>query len=193
MPKKQEVGMKTRTQLLFVLLGLLSFFVSSNDKDYQKVDMPEPLQLELDLRTTTGYIPLVLEAMGYNVQPREETDGRFLTKDEVEFAGVAAISDLKKIAVVATDYTTTYHKGKYYLEITVSFLKPRLTAISAVAHIQGLKRSLDGTEEWVPLQSNGVLETRFLNELSIAVTGKRAYDKKMPYWKKSSQEIDIKK
>jgi len=184
--------MKTNGPVLLILFSLVLTAAVADD-DYQKVDMPQPLQLELDLRTTSDYIPLVLESMGYELQPREENQSLFLTREEVEFSGVAAQKDLRKIAIVVADYTTTFHKGKYYLEITVSFLKPRLTAISALAHIKGLRRTLDGTEEWVPLQSNGVLETRFLNELSIAVTGKRAYDKKMPYWKKSSQEIDIKK
>ncbi|MBN2431743.1 MAG: hypothetical protein JXQ27_09720 [Acidobacteria bacterium] len=184
--------MKTYGSVLFAVFAFFLTPVPAAD-DFQKVDMPEPLQLKLDLRTTSDYIPLVMDSMGYELQPREENESRFLTKEEVEFSGVSAMTDLKKIAIVVTDYTTSFYKGKYYLEITVSFLKPRLTAISALAHIQGLRRSIDGTEEWVPLQSNGIMETRFLNELSIAVTGKRAYDKKMPYWKKSSQEINIKK
>jgi len=65
--------------------------------------------------------------------------------------------------------------------------------VAASAVIRGLKRSADGTEEWVPLKSNGVLEMRFLNELSYLVTGKRPYEKKLQYWKKSSQEIILRK
>jgi hypothetical protein len=64
--------------------------------------------------------------------------------------------------------------------------------VAATAHISGLKRNFDGQEEWITLKSNGALEMRFLNELSIAVTGKRLYDKRIPAWKKPI-EIPIKK
>ena len=103
------------------------------------------------------------------------------------------MSELKKVALVSTDYTSSFHQGKYYLEIRPQYMALQLTSIMVQAHVSGLKRTLDGQEEWLALKSNGTLETRFLNELSIAVTGQRAYDKKIQYWKKSSQEITIKK
>jgi len=186
--------MKKFSIFAIIWISTVGLLILAADQKYQEVRMPKPLKLSIDLRSANDYVEIVLKKMGYKLQPKETSEGNVLTKEEVEVSGVYAMSELKKIAIVASDYTTSYHKGKYYIEITLHFLKPKLTSVAALAHITGLKRSLDGKEEWVPLKSNGILEMRFLNELSIAVTGKRAYDKKkLPYWKKQSQEIELNK
>lgn len=177
----------------FFWMVLLTAFVAGGSSDYDNVRIPEPLQLEMDLPGAWDQTLAVLEKMGYEAQKQEKSEGSIQTREEESIAGVYALSELRKVAVLVTDYQATFHKGKYFLDITVRFLKPRLTTVGVSARIMGLKRRFDGTEEWLTLRSNGVLEMRFLNELSIAATGKRLYDKKLPYWKKSSQEIDIKK
>jgi len=158
-----------------------------------KVEMPEPLELDLDLPMTLEQVLLVTEKFGYEVVEQDRAAGLIRTRDDESIGGAYADSELKKIAVVVTDYQTSFHKGKYRMELQLSFLAPQRTAVAASAVIRGLKRSADGTEEWVPLKSNGVLEMRFLNELSYLVTGKRPYEKKLQYWKKSSQEIILRK
>ena len=159
---------------------------------FDKPEPPEPLELELDLRGTWEQVTIVLEKMGYILESQDRAEGRLLTRVDDSISGAYAMSELKKIAVLATDYATTYSRGKYNLEVSIQFLTPKKTSVAVMAHVHGLKRDFEGHEEWLGLKSNGVLEMRYLNELSFLVTGKRIYDKKLPYWRKSSQEITIK-
>jgi len=159
---------------------------------FDKPEPPEPLELELDLRSAWDQATIVLEKMGYAVESQDRAEGRILTRVDDSISGAYTMSELKKIVVLATDYTTSYSRGKYNLELSIQFLAPKKTSVGVTAHVQGLKRDLEGHEEWVGLKTNGVLEMRYLNELSYLVTGKRIYDKKLPYWRKSSQEITIK-
>jgi hypothetical protein len=183
------MDIRRRACLILAILACAALPAASADK----VEMPEPLELDLDLPGAWEQVLVVLEKMGYEVVEQDKGAGVARTRDDESISGAYAASELKKIAVVVTDYQTTYNKAKYYMEIQISFLKPQRTAVAASAHIRGQKRSADGAEEWVTLKSNGVLEMRFLNELSYLVTGKRPYEKKLPYWKKSSQEIEIRK
>lgn len=182
---------------LATVLTLLVFLVAAAPipaaPPYDDFQFPQPLKMKQDIRSTWDNVQLVLEKMGYDIKSKNRPDGIILTRDDPAFAGNYSMSELKKIAVVAADYTTQYVEGEYYLEVDVQFLQPKLTVVSCLAHIRGLKRNVEGEKEWVNLKSKGVLEMRFLNELSIMVTGKRIYDKKLPYWKKSSQEIELDK
>lgn len=153
---------------------------------------PPPLQVPEELPVTWELIHDVLEKMGYEVDSEDRGEGRITTREDAGISGAGALATLKKVATVASDFVSSFHEARYTLEIRVAFLRPQRTTVSVFASIQGLKRSLDGKESWVRLDSIGTLERRVLNEISFAVTGKRPYHDPLPYWKKRSQEIPIK-
>ena len=184
--------MKQTAPILLLLMLGLTLPLPAAAEDYAETFPAEPIKLNLDLSATWDQVLLVLEQMGYEVDSQDRANGQILTKAEESISGAYAGSELKKVAVVVADYQASLRKGKHFLEITVSFLKPQLTQVAATAYVSALKRSYGGDEEWIHLKSNGALEVRFLNELNIAVTGKRIYDKKIPTWRKPI-EIPIQK
>lgn len=184
--------MKQTAPILLLLVLGMAMPLPAAAEDYAETYPAEPIKLNLDLAATWDQVLAVLEKMGYEVDSQDRANGQILTKAEESISGAYAGSELRKVAVVVADYQASLRKGKHFLEITVSFLKPTLTSVAATAHISALKRSYDGQEEWITLKSNGALEVRFLNELNIAVTGKRIYDKKIPTWRKPI-EIPIQK
>ena len=184
--------MKQNAPILLLLMLGMALPLSAAAEDYAETYPAEPIKLNLDLSATWDQVLLVLEQMGYTVDSQDRGNGQILTKAEESISGAYSGSELKKVAVVVADYQASLRKGKHFLEITVTFLKPAQTSVAATAYISGLKRGYDGQEEWIHLKSNGALEVRFLNELSIAVTGKRIYDKKIPTWRKPI-EIPIQK
>lgn len=157
---------------------------------YPKPRVPEPLPLPVELAAAWDYIDAVLEKLDCEAVTIDRAAGLLITGEQAAFSGTRTRDELRKVAVLASDLTTFFRQGAYRLEISVRFLNPGQTEVSVSAHIRALRRELDGTEAWIDLKSNGAMEMRFLNELHILVTGKRLYDKKMPYWKRGSQEID---
>ena len=141
--------MKKQFLIFTVVLVLALFLSAAGTSGYQKSRIPDPLKVKTDLRTAWNRVILTLQKMGYKIKKKDRSIGQILTAEEESVSGVYAMSELKKVAVVVSDYASQFHKGKYYLEITVKFLKPHVTSVGALAHIKGLKRNIDGSEKWV--------------------------------------------
>lgn len=177
------------TVLAALLVTLILALPGKNP--YEKIRIPEPYSLQLDLAASWEQVGQILEKMGYIVDQQDRAGGLITTRPEESIAGAYASSELEKVAIITHDYRVSYHKGRYHLELRFQYIKPAVTQLEVSAIIAGLKRDLNGKDEWARLKSNGALEMRFMNELHIALTGKRLYDKEIPFWKKRSQEIDI--
>lgn len=178
---------------LFLLLPLPSTLAQSEESRNAVQGGSHTLELPQDLRTCHEQVLASLEKSGYEADAERRPGGIIVTKEQETTSGAYADSELRKIAKVKTDLQTVYRSIRVQLEIELEFRKPQVTAVQVSAMIRALRRSADGKETWETLTSNGSLEKRFLNELSIAVTGRPAFEKEMPYWKRSSQEIPIKK
>lgn len=150
-----------------------------------------PLELKMALPDAWDIAQDVLQRLGYEVERSDKAAGLVLTKAEEGVSGIYTASELGKVAEVKAGYQSLLCRGRYQLEITVQFLDPQRTSVAVAAKISGLVRDIDGVESWANMDSKGVLEKRYLNELSFRVTGKRPYVDDQPYWKKNSQEINI--
>jgi len=83
---------------------------------------------------------------------------------------VVALSELSRVANLATDDGRGWSRGRYTLVIEATPIDTVHTKISVTARIEGKTESVTGAE-WISLRSNGTIEQDFLAMLIEQVTG----------------------
>ncbi len=178
--------MKRSIFLIFSIFFILNFFSSGAEKNYPKEYISnKPIQEVWDK------VHDALKKLKYDVKKEDKSSGIIITKNVKLLNGLEAATQLKKIAYVPMNYTTLFEGGYYYLEIKVKFLGPQKTLVVPYCHIKGEKVTIEGKKKLVTLKSNWNIEYRFLNQLSIYLTGKPLPKRYRNFWDRNLKEIDI--
>ncbi len=179
--------MKRSIFTLSILIFIFSFFLCGRSKG----DYPKEYLVNKPIQEVWDKVHDTLKKLKYKVKKEDKASGVIITEKISLLSGVEASDQLKKIARVPSSYTTLYEGGYYFLEIHIKFLGAQKTLVTPYCHIKAQKVSVEGKKEWVNLKSNWVVEYRFLNQLSILLTGKPLPKRYRNFWDRDLREIDL--
>lgn len=178
--------MKRSIFLFFLVSFFLNFIGFGENKNYPKEYISnKPIQEVWDKAHDA------LKKLKYEIKSENKAKGIIVTKNVKLLNGLEAANQLKKIAVLPTNYTTLFEGGYYYLEVKIKFLGPQKTLVIPYCYIKGEKVTIEGKKKLVTLESNWNVEFRFLNQLAILLTGKPLPKKYRNFWDRNLEEINI--
>jgi hypothetical protein len=133
----------------------------------------------------------VLVDMGYSIELEDKKGGRIVTKPYEFITGALTSSEVDKVATKQDSVTGAWLKARYTVEAVLEIVSPTKTMVTIRTKMEGLRRELDSSEKWVPLESLGTFEKRILGKISMKLLGNEMqFDTKKGFWDKSPQPVD---
>lgn len=133
----------------------------------------------------------VLEEMGYAIERDDRKEGKITTRPYEFITGSLTASEVDKVAVRQDTLTGNWIKARQVIETVLEIVSPNETMVTVHANVSALNRDVDGTEEWVPLDSRGTLERRVLGRISVKLMGNDdGVRERKGFWGQKPQPVD---
>ena len=158
----------------------------------QKPSQPDPVKFLNKFDICYNVVRAVFLEMGYEIELEDRKGGRIVAKPFEFITGSLTSSEVDKVAVKRDTITGSWLRGRYVAEGLLEIVSPSATIITIRAKFEALNREIDGTEKWIPLESQGVVERRILGKISMKLLGNELqFDDKKGFWDKRPSSPDI--
>jgi len=137
----------------------------------QKPDIPDPVKFPYKFDQVANMTRAVLEDMGLSIELDNRSEGKITTRPYDFITGSLTASEVDKVAIKKESLTGNWLKARYSAEAVIEIVSPTETMVTISANIEGLRRDVDGTENWFPMESLGVFERRILGKISVKLLG----------------------
>ncbi len=156
-----------------------------------KPSLPDPVKFVNKMDIVWNAVRSVFREMEFAIELEDRPGGRIVTRPHEFISGALTSSEVDKVAVKNDTVTGHWVKARYSVEAILEIVKPTETMVTIRTNMEGLRRELDGSEAWVPLQSVGTFEKRILGKISLRLLGNEMlFDEKKGFWDKSPQPVD---
>ena len=179
--------------LIYILLADISIALPAQG-EVTKPSLPDPVKFINKYDIVWNVVHAVLVDMGYDIELEDKKGGTIKTKPYEFITGALTSSEVDKVAVKQDTVTGAWLKARYTVDGLVEIVEPNKTLVTIRTRMEGLRRDLDGSEKWVPLESLGTFEKRILGKISMKLIGNELqYDNKKGFWDKKPQPVDPRK
>ena len=156
----------------------------------QKPDLPDPIKFVNTYDQAANMTRAVMEDLGFSIERDDRNGGKITTRWHEFITGSLTVSEIEKIAVLK-DTMGNWIKARYKVEAVIEIVSPKETMVTINADIEGLRRDMDGTEKWIPLDSLGAVERRILGRISVKLLGTDApAESRKGFWGKKPQPVN---
>ena len=149
---------------------MFRFTAPLDAQQQQKPELPDPIKFMNTYDQVINVTRAVMEDMGFSIELDDRKGGRVATRPYEFITGSLTLSEMEKVAV-CKDTLGNWIKARYKTEAVVEIVSPKETMVTINADIEGLRRDVDGTEKWIPLDSLGSVERRVLGKISVKLLG----------------------
>jgi hypothetical protein len=176
----------------FAMLVLCLFcLVHPSQAQSQRPNLPDPIKFVNTYETVANVVYAVFEDMEYKIELDDRKGGRITTRPYEFITGSLTSSEVNKIAVKKDTLTGNWLKARYAVEALLEIVSPTETLVTINTQIEALNRDLDGSENWVPMDSLGTVERRILGKISIKLLGNDSpATKRKGFWGQRPQPVD---
>ncbi|MBN2243753.1 MAG: hypothetical protein JW793_13790 [Acidobacteria bacterium] len=175
---------------LFGALSLFLFcFAPSSAAQQQRINLPDPVKFVNKFDMVANAVRAVLKEQ-YDIELEDRKAGIITTRPYEFISGSLTGSEMNKVALNRNPHTGNWLKARYSVEATMEIVSPTETLVTVRTKIEALNQAVDGTEQWLPLESVGTLERRILGKISAILMGKKAEDTKEGFWGQRPQPVD---
>jgi len=190
---KLRVSQRSNPLILVAFIGLLAclFLPASLDAQSQKQSLPDPVKFINKFDIVWNVVRAIFSDMGYNIELEDKKGGRITTRPYEFIAGSLTSSEVDKVAIKKDSVTGNWLRARYSAEAILEIVAPTETMLTIRTRMEALKREMDGSEKWMPLESLGAIEKRILGKISMKLLGNEMqFDTKKGFWDKSPQPAD---
>lgn len=193
MDAKLRVSQRSNPLILAAFIGLLAclFLPAALNAQSQKQSLPDPVKFINKFDIVWNVVRAIFSDMGYNIELEDKKGGRITTRPYELIAGSLTSSEVDKVAIKKDSVTGNWLRARYSAEAILEIVAPTETMLTIRTRMEALKREMDGSEKWMPLESLGVIEKRILGKISMKLLGNEMqFDTKKGFWDKSPQPVD---
>ena len=157
----------------------------------QKPNLPDPIKFVNKHEIVANVVYAVFEDMEYKIELDDRKGGRITTRPYEFITGSLTSSEVDKIAIKKDTLTGNWLKARYAVEALLEIVSPTETLVTINTQIEALSRDLNGTENWILLDSLGTVERRVLGKISIKLLGNDSpVNKRKGFWGQRPQHVD---
>jgi len=157
----------------------------------ERPSLPDPVKFLNTFGQVANMTRAVLEEMGYAIERDDRKEGKITTRPYEFITGSLTASEVDKVAVRQDTLTGNWIKARQVIETVLEIVSPNETMVTVHANVSALNRDVDGTEEWVPLDSRGTLERRVLGRISVKLMGNDdGVRERKGFWGQKPQPVD---
>jgi len=156
-----------------------------------KPDLPDPIKFLNTYNQVLNMTRAVMEDMGLKIEREDRVGGKISTRPYEFITGSLTADELAKVAVRKDTLTGDWIKARYTAEAVVEIVSPKETMLTINADVEALRRDVDGTEKWIPLESLGTVERKVLGRVSVKLLGTDApAEPRKGFWGQKPQPVD---
>jgi hypothetical protein len=171
-------------------LLLASFCIPANAQyQNQKPKLPDPIKYVNTYDVVANVVHAVLDDMGFKIELEDRKGGRIVTRPYEFITGSLTSREMDKVAIKKDTITGEWLKARYSVEAILEIVSRTETMVTIRTKMEALNRDVDGTEQWIPLDSLGTYERRILGKISAKLMGNEAPTEKKGFWSKSPQPV----
>jgi hypothetical protein len=193
MDAKSQVSQRFNPLVAAAFAGLFACFIlpTSLSAQSQKPSLPDPVKFINKFDIVWNVVRAIFSDMGYNIELEDKKGGRITTRPYEFIAGSLTSSEVDKVAIKKDSVTGNWLRARYSAEAILEIVTPTETMLTIRTRMEALKREMDASEKWMPLESLGVVEKRILGKISMKLLGNEMqFDNKKGFWDKSPQPVD---
>jgi hypothetical protein len=164
-------------------------FACTASAQTQKPNLPDPVKYTNKYDMVLNAVRAVLKE-DYDIELEDRKAGKIITRPYEFISGSLTASEVEKVAIINNMAPGHWIKARYSVEAIIEFVTPVETLVTVNTSMEALNRSVDGTEEWFPIESLGTYERRILGKISAILMGKQTGTKKEGFWGQRPQPID---
>ena len=180
----------SRFPVYFIAVSLISFcFVRASAAQQKKPDLPDPVKFVNKFDMVANATRAVLKEK-FDIELDDRQAGIISTRPYEFISGSLTADEMGKVAINNNPDTGSWLKARYSVEAILEIVSSTETLVTVRTKIEALNRSVDGTEEWLPLESLGTYERRILGKISAILMGKKAERKREGFWGQRPQPVD---
>ncbi len=155
----------------------------------QKADLPDPVKFRNKFDMVANAALAVLKEK-YDIELDDRIAGIITTRPYEFITGSLTESEFNKVAINKNVSDGHWLKARYVVQVVLQTVSPTETLVAVHTDIEALRRNIDGTEQWLPLESRGVYEKRILGQVSGILMGNTKEKEKEGFWGQRPQPID---
>ena len=156
----------------------------------QKTSLPDPIKFPSKFDMVANAVRAVLRDMKFDIEREDRLAGIITTRPYEFISGSLTASEVEKVATNRNPVTGNLLKARYSAEVMLEIVSPAETLVTVRTSIEALNQKVDGTEQWLPLESVGTYERRILGKISAQLMGNSKDLKKEGFWGQSPQPVD---
>ncbi len=166
-------------------------FVLPSHAQTQRPNLPDPIKFVNKYEIVANVVYAVFEDSDYKIELDDRKGGKITTRPYEFITGSLTSSEVDKVAIKKDTLTGNWLKARYAVEALLEIVSPAETLVTIRAQIEALNRDVDGTEQWVSLDSLGTVERRILGKISIKLMGDDApANRRDGFWGQRPQPVD---
>jgi hypothetical protein len=156
----------------------------------QKTNLPDPIKFTNKFDMVANAARAALKDMKFDIE-REDRQAGVITTRPFEFiSGSLTADEVGKVAINRNTVTGHLLKARYSAEVILEIVSPAETLVTVRTSMEALNRDVDGSEQWLPLESLGTYEKRILGKISGLLMGASKDKKREGFWGQSPQPVD---
>ena len=175
-----------RSALIMVFAACL---LGASPAQEEKADLPDPVKFRYKYDMVINAVRAVLKD-SYEIELEDSKAGIITTRPYEFISGSLTAGEVAKVAINKNQPTGNWLKARYSVEAEIELVSSTETLVTVRTKIEALNQDLDGTENWLPLESRGVYEKRILGRISGQIMGKEKKPEREGFWGQRPQPVD---
>jgi len=168
---------------------ILFCFVGSSIAQNEKANLPDPVKFRNKFDMVANAVRSVLKET-HDIELDDRQAGIITTRPYEFITGSLTPDEVGKVAITKNKSTRYWLRARYSIEAIMEIITPTETLVTIHTNIEALNRDIDGTEQYIPLESRGIYEKRVLGKISGILMGKPTETKREGFWGQRPQPVD---